>query len=289
MLRKLNRAVFVLGATLVAPAVGSCAEQRSGPTRADITAQVEARIAGVLEQTVDRMEQRTDSIFDTLQPVPLLTPSERAALRRYLTADQLPQARRLGVARLRDAAELAALRRQGRLVQLEDSTDYWVIRDLDYSVPLVTPDVRALLSEIGERFQAELEEMRLPPYRFVISSVLRTAEDQRALRRRNPNAARGVSTHEFGTTVDVVYSTYAAPAEPVVQVEADASPWLESHLYRVENAMLERVAAQKSREFQAILGRVLQEMQAEGKVMVTLERQQPVYHMTVAERLAGGP
>lgn len=288
MLRICRRAGVARAAALLGLMAGSCAKQPAGETRGEIAAKVEAEMAGVLKRTVDQIEAGTDSIFDALQPVPLLRPPEQAALRRYLNVDQLARARRLGVPRPEGPAELSALLRQGRLVQLEDSTEYWTIRELNYSTPLVTPDMRALLTEIGERFQAELDEMDLPPYRLVITSVLRTGEDQAALRRRNPNAARGVSTHEFGTTVDIAYGTYAAPAEPVIEIEADAPPWLASHLRRVEAVMLERVAAQKSRELKAILGHVLREMQAEGKVMVTLERQQPVYHMTVAERLAGG-
>ena len=46
--------------------------------------------------------------------------------------------------------------------------------------------------------------------------------------------------------------------------------------------MLEAAAARKSRELMAILGEVLREMQDEGAVYVTLDRQQPVFHITVA-------
>ena len=55
---------------------------------------------------------------------------------------------------------------------------------------------------------------------------------------------------------------------------------------RVRALALERMAARYSRELQAVLGEVLREMQAAGEVMVTLERQQPVYHITLAR--AGG-
>jgi hypothetical protein len=48
--------------------------------------------------------------------------------------------------------------------------------------------------------------------------------------------------------------------------------------------MLETAAARKSRELQALLGHVLSELQRSGDVLVTLERQQPVYHITVARR-----
>src|SRR5690606_692028 len=48
---------------------------------------------------------------------------------------------------------------------------------------------------------------------------------------------------------------------------------------------LERVAARKSRELQNVLGGVLRGLQSDGLVLVTLERQQPVYHLTIARSL----
>ena len=48
----------------------------------------------------------------------------------------------------------------------------------------------------------------------------------------------------------------------------------------------EAVAARRSRELQAVLGRVILEMQSEGNVLVTLERQQTVFHLTVGSRSA---
>jgi hypothetical protein len=47
------------------------------------------------------------------------------------------------------------------------------------------------------------------------------------------------------------------------------------------------VSARKSRELGAILSRVLEEAQAEGVAVVIYERQQTVYHLTVARALAG--
>ena len=65
---------------------------------------------------------------------------------------------------------------------------------------------------LGRRFQERLAEMRLPPYRLEITSAYRTAERQARLRRSNANAAAGVSSHEFGTTVDLSYAAFAPPA-----------------------------------------------------------------------------
>jgi hypothetical protein len=61
------------------------------------------------------------------------------------------------------------------------------------------------------------------------------------------------------------------------------APWLAPHLEWVAGMLAETVAARRSREMMAILGSVLLDMQNEGKIMVTLERLQPVFHMTVAQ------
>jgi hypothetical protein len=183
--------------------------------------------------------------------------------------------------RPRDEAHLQELLQTGRLVALEDSTEHWIVRELDHSVPYVTPDTRVLLTRIAQRFQQRITALGLPAYRLEVSSVLRTPESQRDLRRTNPNAA-AESTHELAATLDVLYASFAAPAAHGITFDTDAAPWLAPHLDRIAAAMLETAAARKSRELQAILGAVFLELQNAGDVMVTLERQQPVYHFTLA-------
>jgi hypothetical protein len=228
-----------------------------------------------------------DSVHELLRPVALLTPADEEALRRYSNAENVRVARQLGV-HPSSEAELRAALDDGRLVRLEDSTEHWVLRP-DIS-PYVTPDAHALLVRLGESFQDRLREMGLPAYRYEISSVLRSPEAQAALRRRNPNAAAGTSAHEFGTTVDIVYEAYPAPADLPEgllpeEVRERASSEEVAALERVARVVLERMAARKSRELQAILGEVMRDHQARGEVLVTLERQQPVYHITVAKAL----
>lgn len=254
-------------------AAGDRAPTRTAPP-------VDAEAVAALAGTLERAESLADSVEDVLRPVPLLRPAEEAALRGYTNAENLRRARSLGV-RAADSAELEALVAEGRLVRLEDSTSYWVVRDLDDSRPYVTPDTRALLERLGRAFQGRLDSMGIPRYRIEVSSVLRTAEDQASLRTRNVNAAAGASAHEFGTTVDLAYSGYAAPADLPPPLVGDAPDPLRPHLEAVARRVLERVAARKSRELEAVLGRVLREAQEEGRVLVTLERLQPVYHITV--------
>jgi len=171
---------------------------------------------------------------------------------------------------------------EGRLVSVPDSTDLYVLRSADASSALLTPGALRLLEEVARRFQRALAERGLPAYRLEVSSMLRSAADQAALRRVNPNAAGGTSTHEYGTTLDIVYESWAAPARlPGSYVPAEPD-WIARHAELTARALLERAAAQKSRELTAILGEVLLELQTEGAVYVTLERQQPVFHITVA-------
>lgn len=262
-----------------------------GPSEADVRDEErrasEARTAAALERWVPRIMENARTIEDSLQPVAFLDGNEEYRLRTYLNDEHLVMARRHGVDPVQDSAQARALLDEGRLVELEDSTEWWVVRDMDYSLPLVVPSTRTLLQEMGTRFQASLDSLGLPPLRMEITSALRTAGTQAALRGRNANAAGGTSTHEYGTTVDVAYSAFSAPPQPVTSVQVDEAPYLRPALTRFAAAAVDASAARKSRELKAILGRVLHAMQDEGKVRVTLERGQPVYHMTVAADLAG--
>jgi hypothetical protein len=237
--------------------------------------------AAVLDREAARIDAAAAAIDSIFQPLPLLRPADEEALRRFSNEAQLERARALGVGRSRSEAELQALLAEGALVRLEDGA-HWVVRDLDHSQPLAVPGVHALLTEIGERFHDRLAELGAPPFRMEVTSVLRSAADQEALRRVNPNAAQGESTHEHGTTVDVLYSAFAAPAEPIGAIDAAGAGWAAEHLRRYAGLAAERVAARRAMEIKAVLGTVLLEMQREGKVMVTLERLQPVFHMTLA-------
>jgi hypothetical protein len=209
-----------------------------------------------------------------------LSLAERARLRRDVNAIQIERAKMLGV---RVESDLESMARAGKLVHLTASGPYWVVRELKYSVPYVTPDAHEMLKEIGERFQARLDSMGLPRYRLDITSVMRTPENHAALRRVNSNASQIESAHEFGTTVDIAYRRFAPPAE-------EAAPNTDIVLSQLgmqfADSLLTETAGLRSGELQAVLGRVLQDMQQEGSLMVRMERRQTVYHITVARPLS---
>lgn len=232
------------------------------------------------------LEARTDSARRELGQVQSLSRSERGQLRRDVNDPHVARARALGI-RPADEDEIARLRSAGRLVPLEDSTRYWTVRELNYSVPLVTPDAKAMLLELGRRFHERLDSAGLPPFRMEITSVLRTPKDQEELRGSNANAAEGHSAHEFGTTVDVAHVRFSPP-DPASfpPPPAGTDSVLAAAMRAAETEALQDAADKGASALQAELGRVLMEMREENKLLVMMERRQAVYHMTVARHLA---
>lgn len=215
-----------------------------------------------------------DTVDKKLRRVPNLSRQERRTLLADVNDVQTSRARQVGIPR---GSSVDQLTRSGRLVQLPDTTEYWVLRDLEYSVPYVTPATAVLLEEIGQRFQQRLDSMGIPRYRLEITSVLRTPEKQSALRKRNSNAAREVSAHEFGTTVDIAYRKWGPP-----DVDTIAGLPITSEVRIWSDSVMAETARQRGAELQAVLGRVLQQLRAEGRVLVRMERRQTVYHITTA-------
>ena len=137
-----------------------------------------------------------------------------------------------------------------------------------------------LLETLGARFHERLDELNLPRYRMEVTSAMRTTERQAELRRTNANAASGVSSHEFGATVDLSYAAFAPPAETPPTVPENAPADFHPHLERITELALESLSARKSRELGRVFSQVLEEAQAEGSALVIYERQQTVYHVT---------
>jgi Family of unknown function (DUF5715) len=219
---------------------------------------------------------RIDSANRKLLRVPALSRHERGELRHDVSAVQIEPARRLGI---QPGTPLQQLVSSGQVVQLPEATSLWVLRDLNFSVPYLVPSAEALLEEIAHRFHARLDSLGLPRFRLEITSGLRTAGSQAALRRRNRNAAPDESAHEYGTTFDIAYRKFAPPMDD----GTGRDPLPLSPLARiVSDSLWMLTARQRGVELQAVLGRVLQEMRLEGKLLTRMERSQPVYHTTVA-------
>lgn len=276
----MRRVMIVLTVPLVA--CGRIEREREAAADSARAATI-AEIESLLAESVGLTDSLASAADRILSPMPVMTPAEEDELRRFQNASHVARAQALGVRVLDDAVRDSLLAR-GRLIELEDSTEYWIVRPRT-SPAQVVPDVRALLELLGERFHRRLAGLGLPAYRMEVTSSLRTAREQARLRRSNANAATGVSSHEFGTTVDLSYAAFAPPTERPEGVLAGVPPGLRPHLEHVVDLSLESVSARKSREIGRIFGRVLAEAQAEGLALVIFERQQTVYHVTVARRM----
>lgn len=279
----LSLGLLAASAPVLLALAGCGPEEPPPPDPERVHAEALASFESALARVVRRVENLASSANRTLDPLPLITPGDEAALRAYLNDVHVARALLLGVRAL-NGPVIDSLVAAGRLVDLEDSTTHWIVRPRTAPAQ-VTPDTRALLEELGSRFQSRLVAMGLPAFRLEVTSALRTSERQEALRRTNANAAAGLSSHEFGTTVDVSYAAFAPPAELPAELWGDAPESLRPHLRRFADLALESVSARKSRELTAILGEVLREAQAEGLVLVIYERQQSVFHLTVARAM----
>lgn len=137
------------------------------------------------------------------------------------------------------------------IVKITSCADYYV-DSLVYSRPYLVPQAARVLREIGSRFRDSIQARGGGDYRFKVTSVLRTPDSVRRLRRRNRNAIDS-SVHQYGTTFDISYANFIATAgTPGRSVD----------------------------DLKGILGEVLREMRREGKLWVKFERHQPCFHIT---------
>jgi hypothetical protein len=253
-------------------------EEKPTTAAADAAAPPAAAVVDIspeqILQATSQVQFLADSIDKRLRKVPALSMREKMRLRADANAEQIARARQMGVNRTVKLEQAIA---DEKLVQLGDTTELWALHNLNFSVPYVTPSAEAMITEIAQRFQQKLDSLGVPRYRIVITSAMRTSEKQAALRRVNSNASRVESAHEFGTTVDIAYRRFAAPL--------DAAPLPADTIKRLADSVLVRTANLRSAELQAVLGRVMRDMQQEGKLLVMMERRQTVYHITVARKL----
>ena len=210
------------------------------------------------------------------------TSDEDARLRRPRTRsyrEHLAMADSLGTL-VGSERELSRLVRAGRLVPLVDN-EYYVVRVLEHSKPFVLPALRDRLDEVGRRFQARLEAAGLPPYRLTVTSALRTDDLQRALGQTNRNATRGRSSHEYGASADLVYTRYALRPSAADTLRVPFSDPALARAQRLASQWSHDLAGAYDDRLFGPLARVLGEMQDEGRLLVLLEDEQPVFHLTL--------
>jgi hypothetical protein len=105
---------------------------------------------------------------------------------------------------IRSDRELDAGARRGRLVEVTSGRGFH-IPPLSHSHPRLLPEAHQLLIEIGNAFADELEGTPSAGTRMRVTSLTRTAEQQKRLTRQNYNAIDRESTHSYGASFDIAF------------------------------------------------------------------------------------
>lgn len=133
-----------------------------------------------------------------------------------------------------------------------DSTIY--IDQLTHSLPFLTPRAADLLHEIGRRFNDSLDARGGGDYRIKLTSVLRTPQSAKSLRRVNRNASVE-SAHRYATTFDISYSKFIC-----------------------DNS---RGTRRTFEDLKNLLAEIVYDLRCEGRCLVKHERRQACFHITV--------
>jgi hypothetical protein len=121
-----------------------------------------------------------------------------------LNDKHLSSAKKLGVSKVVSRKDAEKHKRQ--LVELKTS-DLYKLDKLDFSIPFLVPKANNLLEKIAGNFQDSLISKGVDSYQIIVTSVLRSEDDIKKLRKRNVNASQN-SAHRYGTTFDIAYGRF---------------------------------------------------------------------------------
>ena len=91
-----------------------------------------------------------------------------------------------------------------KLVEVSDGRGYRIDR-LKYSNAVLLPEVRDLLEDMGNDYADALKGTDSEGTVFRVTSMTRTNNQQRSLRKRNRNATKSLSTHSYGASFDIAF------------------------------------------------------------------------------------
>lgn len=207
---------------------------------------------------------------------PALQKEEHKALQRAEYHEHLHHSRRAGVPAGRSRA----------LTPVAAGSPYYVTG----TDGLLSRQAIATLDLIGQRFHAELERQGLPKARFIVTSTFRSAARQAELRKVNANATHGQSSHEFGGSFDIAYEKFlpALPESSETNLysleESDLPVQLRSCLkYSIaarQQRWAEQMIAKHPQAYDAILARVLIQLEDQHALLALREYLQTCFHVT---------
>lgn len=162
-------------------------------------------------------------------------------------------ATRNGVGPLISRADTALY--EAELVRIPGELEVYKVDKLTHSIPFLVPKASALLSDICVNFRDSLISKKMPVYKPIVTSIMRTNDDVKNLSRRNRNASEN-SVHRYGTTFDIAWTRF----EKV-------------------DTMDERVL--DDGRLKAVLGQVLHDLRERDRCYIKHERKQACFHITV--------
>ena len=171
-----------------------------------------------------------------------------------LNDTHMAAAKKIGIKPLKDRE--AAERLGGKVMEIKDG-DFYQVDSLTHSIPFLVPRASALLDSIGANFLDSLASKGLNPNQVIVTSVLRTQDDVKKLRRVNGNASAN-SVHMFGTTFDISYKRFFKVEDP------DGRPMQD---VRADTLKL-------------VLSEVLRDLKKKEKCYVKYELKQACFHIT---------
>lgn len=139
-------------------------------------------------------------------------------------------------------------------LQRIESNKLYKVDPLIHSAPYLVPKAKKFLDDLGEAFQDSLYNRGYDRrHRFIVTSVYRTKDHIKRLRRSgNVNATQN-SCHQYGTTVDITYVRFDKPEE-----------------YRANDPKLLQLLMQ-----------TVYDMHRAGRCYVKYERKQSCLHITI--------
>ena len=171
-----------------------------------------------------------------------------------LNDTHMAAAKKIGVKPLKDRE--AALNLGGKVTEIK-SGDLYQVDSLTHSIPFLVPKASALLDSIGANFLDSLENKGLNPNQVIVTSVLRTENDVKKLRRVNGNASAN-SVHMFGTTFDISYKRF----------------------YKVEDPDGRPMQDVRADTLKLVLAEVLRDLKKKDMCYVKYELKQGCFHIT---------
>ena len=163
----------------------------------------------------------------------------------------LAEAQKIGIEPVpsREAAEHAS-----RKMEEIQTNKYYEVEELTHSIPYLVPEAATLLEDIGRNFQDSLRNLNASIYKVKVTSVTRTVDDVKNLKKRNRNSSAN-SAHQYGTTFDVSWARFT---------KVDESDTLNIDKDRLK----------------MVLAMVLRDLKKADRCYVKHERKQGCFHIT---------